>query len=92
MDPEVKEELSKKGKDPHFGAEKNLYISFKNNCLKLQALLFAVRPDPKPIVEQMVRLLQRVLSSTSQVINIEQRGKGVKISCKRKSLVSRQGI
>ena len=76
----MEEQLSKKGKDPHFGAEKTLY-RLQEQLLEVTGPLTCLwsdltRPDGEPSKEQMVHLLQRTLvqvGSTSQAINIERR-------------------
>jgi len=80
MDSEVEEQLSKKGKDPHFGTEKTLY-RLQEQLLEVTGPLTCLwsdltRPGGEPSKEQMVHLLQRALvqvGSTSQAINIERR-------------------
>ena len=80
LDSKVEEQLSRKGKDSHFGAEKTLYM-LQEQLLEVTGPLTCLwsdllRPDGNPTKEQMVQLLQRVLvqvGSTSQAINIERR-------------------
>ena len=80
LDDDVKEQLKKKGKDPHFGQEKVLF--------KLQYLLLDVsgplmclwsyltNPDAEVASEQILLLIQHalvLLSSTSHVMILERR-------------------
>ena len=80
LDPSVREQLWKKGKDPQFGAEKNLY-KIQEQLLEVTgpvACLWSdlLNPDSKPTSEQIIQLLQRALvlvGSTSHAISVERR-------------------
>ena len=80
LDSEMREQLSKKGKDPQFGSEETLY-KIQEQLLELigpLAYLWSdlTRPDAKPTNEQIVQLVQRALvlvGSTSHAISIERR-------------------
>jgi len=66
--PEVEEQLSKRGKDPHFGAEKTLF-KLQEQLLEVKGPLTCLwsdltRPEGEPSVQ---------IGSTSQAINIEWR-------------------
>ena len=80
LDSEMREQLSKKGKDPRFGSEKTLY-KIQEQLLEVTGPLACLwsdltRPDAKPTNEQIVQLVQRALvlvGSTSHAISIERR-------------------
>ena len=80
LDSEMREQLSKKGKDPQFGSEETLY-KIQEQLLEVTGLLAYLwsdltRPDAKPTNEQIVQLVQRALvlvGSTSHAISIERR-------------------
>ena len=76
LDQEAKEQLKRKGKDPHFGAEKSLY--------KIQEMLELVGPltclwadllneSAKVTPEDTLLLIQQALGSASHSISLEKR-------------------
>ena len=76
----MREQLSKKGKDPHFGSEKTLY-KIQEQLLEVTGPLACLwsdltRRDAKPTNEKIVQLIQRALvlvGSTSHAISVERR-------------------
>ena len=76
LDSEMREQLSKKGKDPQFGSEKTLY-KIQEQLLEVTRPLACLWLDlTKPTNEQIVQLIQRALvlvGSTSHAISVERR-------------------
>ena len=86
LDDLVRDQLRKKGKDPHFGAERTLY-NVQEQLLDVSGPLTCLwadlaNPEVEPSAEQILLLLQRtlvLLGSTSHYISQERR----KIACSR---------
>ena len=80
LDPEVREQLTKKGKDPQFGTEKVLY-KIQQQLLEVTGPLTClwsdlIGPGDRPNNEQIVQLLQSALvlvGSASHNISVERR-------------------
>jgi len=78
LDPEVKDQLKKKGRNLQFGMEQSLF-KIQEQMLKVTGPLTCLWSDlqyakDKPTCEQMVHLIQRalvLLGNTSHSINIE---------------------
>ena len=98
LDTEVTEQLKSKGKDPRFGAERNLY-KIQEQLLEVTGPLTSLwadlmRPDVDLTKEQIVHQLQRALvlvGSTSHAINVERRKVAwARINPKLKSLAEEE--
>jgi len=80
LDTEVMEQLKSKGKDPRFGAERNLY-RIQEQLLEVTGPLTSLwvdllHPDRELTKEEVVHQIQRALvlvGSTSHAINVERR-------------------
>ena len=80
LDPEVKDQLRKRGQNPQFGTERALF-RIQEQMLEVTGPLTCLWADlqytqDKPTCEQMVHLIQRalvLLGNTSHSINIERR-------------------
>ena len=86
LDELMKDQMTRKGKDPQFGSEKMLF-KLQQQLLEVSGPLTCLwsdmmNPDTDPSTEEIILLLQRVLvmlGSTSRAISLERH----RISCTR---------
>lgn len=80
LDEDVKEQLKKKGKDPHFGQERVLF-KLQDSLLEVSGPLMCLwsdltNPEAEVVPEQILLLIQRalvLLGSTSNAVTLERR-------------------